>query len=566
MPTVPRVTGPEVAPQGPPNAMLSTAGGDAAAFGGIEARQYGEAAVIAQRVKDRSDIDSVFRAETALKTDYLAFERDELNKQGANAAGAAERTKAWWEKAASNYGADLSPEARRAFEQRASQVRLTGTETLMRHAQTQANRSLVESANATAQTSANLAVSDPTPERITEALRTIDTSTRATAKVLGWSDDKRAQEALTLTSAMHKNIVLTVAETNPEAAQTMFREAVAAGQISGLDQKVITPVLKAEVLNYKAAETANKWAALPYAEQLVKVSEIKDPELRSKTELHVKQNQSMVQAAHAASEKASADAAWQLVGQGKKVPESVLSQMDGRERVQLQEFLRQRAEHNATGPKPIRTNPEVHAKLWDLMVRDPKAFTEVRLPAYSMAIAGTDLEQLFKAQQSIRNPTAGRDPIKFQTKVSSTIEQMDLVGAKKAEDRGAFKSAANKAYEAFVARTGKPPDEAQEDKIIDELIVKVPSGHWYAPDKPAYKSKGTAAEDAAIAAAGGKPAPAAAPAPPVNTGERVPIAVISGAERAQIQEYLVREKLPLTEEYFQRAYQKMHGTARTGNF
>lgn len=49
MPTVPRVTGPEVAPQGPPNAMLSTAGGDAAAFGGIQAREFGEAAAVAQR-------------------------------------------------------------------------------------------------------------------------------------------------------------------------------------------------------------------------------------------------------------------------------------------------------------------------------------------------------------------------------------------------------------------------------------------------------------------------------------------------------------------------------------
>ena len=46
MPTVPRVTGPEVAPQGPPNAMLSTAGGDAAAFGGIQARMIGEAAIV----------------------------------------------------------------------------------------------------------------------------------------------------------------------------------------------------------------------------------------------------------------------------------------------------------------------------------------------------------------------------------------------------------------------------------------------------------------------------------------------------------------------------------------
>lgn len=224
MPTVPRVTGPEVAPQGPPNAMLSTAGGDAAAFGGIEARQYGEAAVIAQRVKDRSDIDSVFRAETALKTDYLAFERDELNKQGANAAGAAERTKAWWEKAAGTYGADLSPEARRAFEQRASQVRLTGTETLMRHAQTQANKSLVESANATAQTSANLAEADPSPDRVLKARADIVTAVDAAGRVLGWDEKQRTKAKLEMTSPMHTSIIENLAVKDAAAARKWYKD------------------------------------------------------------------------------------------------------------------------------------------------------------------------------------------------------------------------------------------------------------------------------------------------------------------------------------------------------
>lgn len=224
MPTVPRVTGPEVAPQGLPNAMLSTAGGDAAAFGGIQARMVGESAVIAQRVKDQSDVDSVFRAETALKTDYLAFEREELNKQGANAAGAAERTKGWWEKAASTYGADLSPEARRAFEHRAAQVRLTGTETLMRHAQTQANKSLVESSNATAQTSANLAEADPSPDRVLKARTDIVTAVNAAGKVLGWDEKQRAKATLELTSPMHTTIIENLAVKDAAAARKWYKD------------------------------------------------------------------------------------------------------------------------------------------------------------------------------------------------------------------------------------------------------------------------------------------------------------------------------------------------------
>lgn len=222
MPTVPRVSGPEVAPQALPNAMLSTAGGDAAAFGGIQARQIGEAALLATRVKERADVDAVFRAETALKTEYLEFERAELGKMGANAEGVAKRTKEWWDKAQSTYGAGLNGQARSAFDARSGAVRLAGTETLMRHEQAQKNRSVVESANASAQTSANLAVSSPTPETIGNALRTIDTSTRAVAALLGQTEEQRAHSALALTSQMHKGIIERLALTDPDAAKAHY--------------------------------------------------------------------------------------------------------------------------------------------------------------------------------------------------------------------------------------------------------------------------------------------------------------------------------------------------------
>lgn len=222
MPTVPRVSGPEVAPQAPPNAMFSTAGGDAAAFGGIQARQVGEAAVIAQRVKERADVDAVFRAETALKTDYLEFERGELGKLGANADGVAKRTREWWDKALGTYGANLNGEARRAFDARAGAVRLAGTETLMRHEQAQKNRSVVESANASAQTSANLAVSNPTSEAIANAQRTIETSTRAVASLLGQTEEQRQQSALALTSQMHKGIIERLAAADTDAAKAHY--------------------------------------------------------------------------------------------------------------------------------------------------------------------------------------------------------------------------------------------------------------------------------------------------------------------------------------------------------
>lgn len=284
MPTVPRVTGPEVAPQALPNAMLSPAGGDAAAFGGIQARQIGEAAILAQRIKERSDADAIFRAETALKTDYLEFERAELGKLGANADGVAKRTKEWWDKALGTYGAGLSGEAQRAFEMRSGAVRLAGTETLIRHEQTQKNRSLVESANASAQTSANLAVSNPTPETIANAQRTIQTSTQAVAVLLGQTEEQRAQAALALTSQMHKGIIERLAVTDSDAAKAHYyanKKQIVGADYAAIEKHLDTAGM-AEKAQVEGARIAAKYGPEQTAQAQAEIDALDVPAAQKK--------------------------------------------------------------------------------------------------------------------------------------------------------------------------------------------------------------------------------------------------------------------------------------------
>lgn len=271
MPTVPRVTGPEVTPQAPPNAMLSTAGGDPAAFGGVQARQFAEAAVIAQRVSDRNDLDQVFRAETALKTGYLAYEREELGKQGANVDGVAERTKKWWDDAESRYAEGLTNQQRAVYQQRAAQVRLAGTETLMRHEQTQKNKSLVESTTATAQTSIDLAVADPSPPRLAKARTDVATAVGAAGRVLGWTDDQKKQATLKFTTQMHTQIIEGLAMTDADAARAHYYAAKRDKEIDPANYAKLQKQLDVAGIAQTAQTDAAKLVAKYSPEQITEV-------------------------------------------------------------------------------------------------------------------------------------------------------------------------------------------------------------------------------------------------------------------------------------------------------
>jgi hypothetical protein len=176
------------------------------------------------------------------------------------------------------------------------------------------------------------------------------------------------------------------------------------------------------------------------------------------------------------------------------VPEAILGGMDGKERVQLKDYLRQRAEHAATqGAKPVKTDEATHRRLWALMGDDPEAFKRERLDAHGMKLSGADFEQLVKLQASMKNPTKEpKDTIAFQNKVTARLEMQGIAtGAAREEKRGQFRLAAQKEFEAFEARTGKKPSPKDEDEMLDRLQMPG-SVAWFSGNAATYaESKAT---------------------------------------------------------------------------
>ena len=173
-----------------------------------------------------------------------------------------------------------------------------------------------------------------------------------------------------------------------------------------------------------------------------------------------------------------------MVGQRQKVPERILAQMDGKSRVELQDYLTKRAEHAATG-KAVKTDPMALAQLLDLQATDPQRFAkEFRAEAYAFKLSGTDLEQLSKARAAILNPKPDKDLVSFNNKITARVEMMGATGERHAEKRGQFRLAAQKEFEAYTAANGKAPSPKDEDAILDRL--QMPGKTWFGGDAETY--------------------------------------------------------------------------------
>jgi hypothetical protein len=175
-----------------------------------------------------------------------------------------------------------------------------------------------------------------------------------------------------------------------------------------------------------------------------------------------------VREAEAAKEKQFSDQAWQLVGKGQKVPEIILSGMDGKERVQLQEHLRIRAERLAAG-KPVKTNPTELARVYDMARENPDEFATLRLGTLTEKISPDDLQQIASLQRTI-------------TKDKSVVTSAQLVGSytkdMKPEKKGQFEQVFYNRLLEFKEKNQRNPTDKEQKAIIDDLMMRRDNA-WY---------------------------------------------------------------------------------------
>jgi hypothetical protein len=193
--------------------------------------------------------------------------------------------------------------------------------------------------------------------------------------------------------------------------------------------------------------------------------------------MQVRNNHALVKQAEAEQEAQFSDQAWQLFSRGQKIPEVVLSGMNGRERAQLQESMRTRSERLAAGT-PVKTNPAALAKVYDMMRDDPAAFRNLRMATLTEAFSPSDIEQVARIQRDMNKPDGEKD-------VATTTQLIGVyTGGYKPEKKSAFSQAFFDEINKLEKEKGRSATYDEKRKIGDRLVIdgEVLSGSFFLND------------------------------------------------------------------------------------
>lgn len=429
-------------------------------------RALGETAFkLAENYQRRDDEATANKIDTDISAGWLKWDAENRRKfQGQNVGDYEAAATEWWSKAAETYGKDLSPGVRQQIGMALQRKRAAALGAVSGYIGAEKERWADDQAEAAAHTTIDMAVDTGDTAGAADRVRQI-VAEKAARK--GWSTEQVQADQQRLLGTLHLSYVTQLAEKDAAQAQAYYQANK--GEIPASVQAKVEQVLKGEGDNQFADQFAAQHAALPLAEQLTKAGEIKDPERRKKVLAAVHSNHTLVKAAQAEREGAAADEAWQLVGQGKRVPEAVLVRMDGRARVQLQEHLADRARAAAGRETAVKTDWVEYINLREKLANGE----DVDLRPYAgTKIAGPQMEQLLDIKSKGKTD---KDVASSAQQISSYSKELKLPKDK----QGMFESAAQTEFDAWkTAHGGKLPNFTERKKILDELLLER-ENEWY---------------------------------------------------------------------------------------
>lgn len=496
MATVPTVGGPSVQQGGLPDAYQSVSKGLGNA-GAAQAQLLNQATQAGQafgqqfeREQQRNDIDAVFRAETAMRDDYLNFEREELGKNGVNAKGATERANQWWGEARAKYGEGLTERQAYAFRMNAEKLRVASKGTLGRHEQHQADQSLKESAQARIGAAVDSAILDPTPERVEASKLAIREAVAAASNLAGHTPEIKAEKTAEAMSLMHKGIVMRLVDNDPDAAKAYFYGNKK--EINGATQVTLEKVLERGGLLTEAQnaadEIASKFGDMGAAMKHIEETYSGEKEKAVKAEVldrFTRTQQSKNQMSQTAYETALLHTV-----QGQKVPGSVWAQMDDGHKAAIIEKreAEAKARRAEAEGRAIKTDFTTWEKINRLAAENPRDFMSLDLGRYADKVSKQDLMEFSNLQRKFKtSPDEAKGAATLAQQIDATVEQLRLDGMQGAERRGQLKKNIYDALEQARTR-GETLDYEGRQKIIDRQIVEVTvPGFIWGSTKRAYE-------------------------------------------------------------------------------
>ena len=328
-------------------------------------------AAAANLMQDRENADMLFRAETALKDDYLTFEDDvRNNRRGQGAWGVTKDADKWFAEQEKKHSAALTNDVQRQlFNRSVSKLRQSAVGSLSTYEAGERRRSLEESASASIVGSINLAAKAaadglavpatppstldadgnpvaPTapPNPISGLKSDVLKRVQVLADLNGWSPErKQFEEAKHLTN-LHKQVIQNLTDKAPDKARQYFEANKA--EIDGSEYDGIGKVLKIGETKQAAFSFVEKNLSpeLSLEDRLAAARDhFKDePEKREATIHEIKTRAAEAETIRQRGQREAGDAAWRVIAGGggfTDVPASTWAAMGGEEQKQVLSYL-----------------------------------------------------------------------------------------------------------------------------------------------------------------------------------------------------------------------------------
>jgi len=306
--------------------------------------------------------ERVFTAETALGSEYMAFETDLLQRrQGANAKGVTQEVEDWWKKQGAAAANQLENDAqRKVFSQTVARSRLQGLTTASKFEAVQTRKALDDAAQSAVDLAIANAASHFSDAVIVSGARdSVVTRIDVVAERNGWAPETIKAKKLAATTMLHRQVLENMVDSNPEGARKYFKAN--SKEVDGKQHDEIEAFLKTGALKERSQTVLDTIVAkdLSQRDADVEVKKEKDAEVRAAAQSLVDQHYARQEQIRAREEAAAKRAAVQIMtdtnGDWTKIPAALNIPFDFRKALQAQ--------------VPLVSHPEASAELAQLSPR-----------------------------------------------------------------------------------------------------------------------------------------------------------------------------------------------------
>lgn len=456
-------------------------------------------------MQHRQNADMVFRAETAVKTDYTKnFLTPALQRRGAAAEGLADEATKYWDNQLEAHSKNLQNSVQQhIFGEQVAKLRLQSLQQMSLHEAQQKYVSLNESADASVVSSTNLAaqqVGTPIQDAaISQARSDIIRRRAAQAQLNGWTADVANEKTQASLSNLHLQVIQNMVRANPTEAEEYYNKVKLTGDWNGTHNDAAEKLIASG--NYLVGAQHAADLAMASSNENGPLNEAQAIEQVMST-THGKTQRAAVTevaAAFGRQRQAKAEAMrdsdntglkiWNATLKQSAIPADVWTNMSG----EGQQAVIKLAEKNAKEEKVV-TKWDVYAAVREFARSDPETFrdtTKTQLAVrYADDLAPAQLHDLIDLQTKPTEP--GAETVHAQ--LENAHQRLGWTASSNLKDIGEFDWVAHRALHDYAAVNGKKPDDKKQQEIIDALARDraLKRAYWFDKKEPGYKAYGSA--------------------------------------------------------------------------